>query len=38
VLTDGGEKVGFVTADIDPSKVVEARRKIPALSHDRKFI
>ncbi len=38
VLTDGGEKVGFVTADIDPSKVVEARRKIPALSHHRKFV
>ncbi len=38
VLADGGEKAGFVTADIDPSKVVEARRKIPALSHHRKFV
>ena len=35
VLADGGEEVGVVTAEIDPAQVVEARRKIPALTHDR---
>ncbi|MHA1598870.1 MAG: carbon-nitrogen hydrolase family protein [Alphaproteobacteria bacterium] len=35
VLADGGEQPGFITADIDLGEVVEARRKIPALSHDR---
>ena len=37
VLADGGEEVGFVTAVIDPAKVEEARRMIPALKHDRSF-
>ena len=37
VLADGGEEVGFVTAVIDPAKVTEARRMIPALKHDRQF-
>lgn len=37
VLADAGEAVGFVTAEIDPAKVAEARRKIPALTHDRPF-
>ena len=37
VLADGGEDVGFVTAQIDPDKVDEARRKLPSLSHDRPF-
>lgn len=37
VLADGGEEVGFVTATIDPAKVEEARRMIPALRHDRQF-
>lgn len=37
VLADGGEEVGFVTAVIDPAKVEEARRMIPALKHDRRF-
>jgi predicted amidohydrolase len=37
VLADGGEEVGFVTAEIDPAKVDEARRKVPSLSHDRPF-
>ena len=35
VLADGGEEVGVITAEIDPARVAEARRKIPALSHDR---
>jgi len=35
VLADGGEQSGFITADIDLGEVAEARRKIPALTHDR---
>jgi predicted amidohydrolase len=35
VLADGGEEVGVITAAIDRAAVVEARRKIPALTHDR---
>jgi predicted amidohydrolase len=37
VLADGGEGEGFIIADIDPAKVVEARRRIPALANDRDF-
>jgi predicted amidohydrolase len=37
VLADGGEQVGWITADIDPAKVDEARSAIPALRHDRSF-
>ncbi len=35
VLADGGEEVGIVYADIDLSKVGEARGMIPSLTHDR---
>ncbi len=35
VLVDGGVEVGMVTAQIDSAQVAEARRKIPALTHDR---
>ena len=35
VLADGGDGEGIVMAEIDPAKVAEARRKIPALEHDR---
>lgn len=35
VLADGGEETGFIVAEIDLSKVAEARQKIPALTHDR---
>ncbi|MCZ6665706.1 MAG: carbon-nitrogen hydrolase family protein, partial [Gammaproteobacteria bacterium] len=35
VLADGGEHEGYILADIDPARVEEARRMIPALSHDR---
>jgi predicted amidohydrolase len=38
VLADGGEGVGVITASVDPSLVGEARRKIPALMHDRPFV
>ena len=37
VLADGGENVGWITADVDPAKVQEARQMIPALRHDRSF-
>jgi len=37
VLADGGEDVGFVTADLDLAKVAEARRMVPSLQHDRPF-
>ncbi len=37
VLADGGEDVGLIMADIDSAKVAEARRMIPALTHDRPF-
>jgi len=32
-----GDKPGIVSAEIDPAKVAEARRKIPALQHRREF-
>ena len=37
VLADGGEGRGFTIATVDPAKVHEARRMIPALEHDREF-
>jgi predicted amidohydrolase len=37
VLADGGEQVGWITADADPAKVTEARSMVPALKHDRSF-
>jgi deaminated glutathione amidase len=37
MLADGGEDVGVVSATIDLDAVAEARRKIPALKHDRSF-
>ncbi|GAB5470066.1 MAG: carbon-nitrogen hydrolase family protein [Rhodospirillales bacterium] len=35
VLADGGEEPGIVTATLDLAQVDEARRRIPALTHDR---
>src|SRR5580658_1053467 len=35
VLADGGEDVGFVTADLDLARIGEARRAVPSLRHDR---
>jgi len=35
VLADAGDDVGYVTADLDLAEVEAARRKIPALTHDR---
>ena len=37
ILADAGEEEGFVVADIDPAAVIDARRRIPALTHDRPF-
>lgn len=37
VLAEAGETPGLILAEIDPAKVDEARRMIPALSHDRPF-
>ncbi len=37
VLADGGDEVGFVTADIDPARIDEARSMIPSLAQDRPF-
>lgn len=37
VIADAGEEPGFVIAELDFAKVAEARRMIPALTHDRDF-
>jgi predicted amidohydrolase len=37
VLADAGEGVGIITATIEPARVVEVRRMLPSLSHDRTF-
>jgi predicted amidohydrolase len=37
VLADGGTDPGIVIADLNLSQVAEARRRIPALTHDRPF-
>ncbi|MGZ9033200.1 MAG: carbon-nitrogen hydrolase family protein [Rhodospirillales bacterium] len=37
VVADAGEDVGIITAEIDAARVTEARRRVPALEHDRPF-
>lgn len=37
VLSDAGQTVGVIYADIDPDAVTSARKKIPSLEHDRPF-
>jgi predicted amidohydrolase len=37
ILAAAEEKPGYIMADIDLTKVEEARQRIPALSHDRHF-
>ncbi len=37
ILAEADNKPTVIWADIDPAKVAEARRKIPALQHDREF-
>jgi predicted amidohydrolase len=35
VVDDAGEEPGFIIADIDPAKVMEARSRVPSLTHTR---
>ena len=37
ILSDAGEGVGLAVADIDTRKIEQARRRIPALEHDKHF-
>ena len=37
LLADGGDRVGFVMAEIDPSRVDQVRAMIPSLEHDRPY-
>jgi predicted amidohydrolase len=37
VLAEADDGVGVIVAEIDPAKVLEARRQVPSLSHDRAF-
>jgi deaminated glutathione amidase len=37
VLAEAEDGVGVILAEIDPAKVLEARRQVPSLSHDRPF-
>lgn len=37
ILAEAGTEPGFVMAEIDLTKVAEARRKVPSLQHDRTF-
>lgn len=37
ILADGGEEPGFIIAEINPARVDDVRRMIPALEHDREF-
>jgi predicted amidohydrolase len=37
VLAEAGEEEGVIVAEIDPAKSADARRRIPALQHDRPF-
>lgn len=37
ILAEAGEDPCVITAEIDPAKVVGARQRIPALTHDRPF-
>ena len=37
VLAEAEDGIGLILAEIDPAKVLEARRQVPSLSHDRNF-
>jgi deaminated glutathione amidase len=37
VVAEAGEEPGFMTAEIDPARIAEARRAVPSLGHDRPF-
>ena len=38
ILADGGEKTGYVIAELDSGEISKARGMIPSLSHDRPFM
>ena len=38
VLAEAEDGTGIILAEIDPAKVMEARRQVPSLSHDRAFV
>ncbi|MEE8307213.1 MAG: nitrilase-related carbon-nitrogen hydrolase, partial [Gammaproteobacteria bacterium] len=38
ILADAGTDVGYVVADIDRTKVAEARSRVPSIHHDRGFM
>ena len=38
ILADGGPEPGIIMAEIDLTKVESARRRIPALTHDRQIV
>ncbi len=37
VVADAGDARGFAIAEIDPGRVAEVRRRLPALGHDRRY-
>jgi predicted amidohydrolase len=37
IIAEAGDAPGVIVADIDPTKVAEARSRVPALTHDRDF-
>lgn len=37
IIAEAGDEPCVIFADVDPAKVVEARQRIPALTHDRPF-
>lgn len=37
ILADGGEDVGFITAEIDTDRIDQVREGLPSLNHDRDF-
>jgi deaminated glutathione amidase len=37
ILAEAEDGVGMILAEIDPAKVLEARRQVPSLSHDRPY-
>ena len=37
ILAEAADGTGFITAEVDPTKIAEARGKVPSLTHDRPF-
>src|SRR6202035_3481478 len=37
ILAEAEDGVGFITAEIGPARIAEARRAVPSLAHDRAF-